>query len=237
MNQITNRYNAIVKEEYDMCDHVKVGERAYRAIYESDSFGTVGVYACCKECSENLDKQEDEEEVTCHDCGQEFQRKDTVEWKPYDFYAPQGDEPLVICKVCRIADKHLARCRKDRADYNAEFGVEDEEPENATEQFFGEEANRLTEDECQLDGAFLAEPIEVVNVGALNRNGGLDVQTFKNEEELNKFKELLRKEREEDLGDQLMFYISVDEKAPAPTTQPVSEEEKAEFRKRWNLDA
>lgn len=152
MTQFTNRYNVIVKDEYDHCEHVKVGERAYRAVYESDCCGTVGVYACCKECSENLDKQEDEELVTCDDCGQEFQRKDTSEWKPYDFYAPQGDEPMIICKACRIADKHLARCRKDRADYNAEFGYDDDDDEPEVEQpEFGEE-------DCQLDDTFFKEP-------------------------------------------------------------------------------
>lgn len=153
MTQFTNRYNAIVKDEYDHCEHVKVGERAYRAIYESDCCGTVGVYACCKECSETLDKQEDEELVTCDDCGQEFQRKDTSEWRPYDFYAPQGDEPMVICKVCRVADKHLARCRKDRADYNAEFGYDDDDDD-----VFVQAQPMVSEDECQLDNTFFDNP-------------------------------------------------------------------------------
>ena len=158
MTQFTNRYNVIVKDEYDHCEHVKVGERAYRAVYESDCCGTVGVYACCKECSENLDKQEDEELVTCDDCGQEFQRKDTSEWKPYDFYAPQGDEPMIICKACRVADKHLARCRKDRADYNAEFGYDDDDTSDVEQPEFDEE-------DCQLDETFFKEPpVEVKDI-------------------------------------------------------------------------
>lgn len=150
MTQITNRFNVTVRDEFDHCEHVVVGGKAFRAVYESDCCGPVGVYACCKECSEALDKQEDEELVTCDDCGQEFQRKDTHEWKPYDFYAPQGDEPMVICNTCRTAEKHLARVRKDEADYQAEFGDEDEDDGG----FFGEVENVLTEDDCQPDNTF-----------------------------------------------------------------------------------
>lgn len=232
MTQITNRYNVTVRDEFDHCEHVQTGGKAYRAIYETDCCGPVGVYACCKECSEKIDAREDEEEVTCHDCGQDFPRKDTVEWKPYDFYAPQGDEPLVICNSCRMAEKHLERRRKDKADREAEFGADDYDDYDDVDDL----EDVLAEDDCQLDSTFNEEPIEVVSVGTLNRNGGLDVQTFKNEEELNKFKELLKKEREEDLGDQLMFYLPVDDKAAAPAARVVTEEDKAAFRKRWNLD-
>ena len=154
MTQFTNRYNVIVKDEYDHCEHVKVGERAYRAVYESDCCGTVGVYACCKECSENLDKQEDEELVTCDDCGQEFQRKDTSEWKPYDFYPPQGDEPMIICNTCRVAEKHRTRVRKDKEDYNEEFGIDEDEQDV----FFGGADLELNEEACQLDSEFFKAP-------------------------------------------------------------------------------
>lgn len=154
MTQYSNRYNVTVREEFDHCEHVQTGGKAYRAIYESDCCGTVGVYACCKECSEKIDAREDEEEVTCHDCGQDFPRKDTVEWKPYDFYAPQGDEPLVICNSCRMAEKHLERRRKDKADREAEFDEDDRDYDDVDELL----ENVLTEDECQLDNTFFDNP-------------------------------------------------------------------------------
>ena len=147
MTQFNNRYNVTVRDEFDHCEHLSVGVKAYRAVYENDCCGTVGVYACCKECSDALDKQEDEELVTCDDCGGEFQRKDTHEWKPYDFYAPQGDEPMIICKTCRTADKHLARVRKDRADYQAEFGLDDEQ----------EDIQSIDDKDCQLDSTYLEQ--------------------------------------------------------------------------------
>ncbi len=229
MNQITNRYNAVVKEEYDFCEHVKVGERAYRAIYESDSFGTVGVYACCKECSENLDKQEDEELVTCDDCGQEFQRKDTFEWKPYDFYAPQGDEPMVICKVCRTADKHLARCRKDRADYNAEFGYDDDDDD-----VFVQAQPMVSEDECQLDNTFFEEsPLNPRDI-PISHPETVSDQLILNDG-LEKFKKFIEDERLMN-GDQLNYIKPTAEQVKAVMSQSISEEEKIEFRRRWNLD-
>lgn len=127
MNVIRNAFNVTVRDEFDMCSHLEVGQKAYRVIYEYDSFGTLGAWACCEACSEAADKAEDEENVICFDCGGEFQRQETHEWKPYDFYAAQGDEPLIICKTCRIAPKHLARVRNDEDNYNWEFGLDDQE--------------------------------------------------------------------------------------------------------------
>lgn len=156
MTQFNNRYNVKVRDEFDFCEHLTVGAVAYRAIYENDCCGTVGVYACCKECSEALDKQEDEEIVTCDDCGGEFARKDTHEWKPYDFYAPQGDEPMVICGTCRLAEKHLARVRKDRADYQAEFGDEDDDDDDDGYDEEVEQTN-IDDDDCQLDPTYVEQ--------------------------------------------------------------------------------
>lgn len=163
MTQFNNRYNVTVKSDYDHCEHVTVGAKAYRAVYENDCCGTVGVYACCKECSEALDKQEDEEIVTCDDCGGEFARKDTHEWKPYDFYAPQGDEPMVICGTCRLAEKHLARVRKDRADYQAEFGDDDDVEEDTQPD--------IDDEDCQLDPTYSEQ--------ARGQAGELDSELFK----------------------------------------------------------
>jgi len=46
-------------------------------------------------------------------------------WKWYDFYAAQGDEPLRICYACQKLAKHKTRVRRDREDYNAEFPNDD----------------------------------------------------------------------------------------------------------------
>lgn len=164
MTQFNNRYNVTVRDDFDHCEHLSVGVKAYRAVYENDCCGTVGVYACCKECSEALDKQEDEEIVTCFDCGGEFPRKDTHDWKPYDYYPAQGDEPLIICNACRTAEKHLARVRKDRADYNAEFGNDDYVVEEDTQP-------DINDVDCQLDSTYLEQ--------TRGRAGELDSELFK----------------------------------------------------------
>ena len=240
MTQFNNRYNVTVRDEFDHCEHLSVGVKAYRAVYENDCCGTVGVYACCKECSDALDKQEDEELVTCDDCGGEFQRKDTHEWKPYDFYAPQGDEPMIICKTCRTADKHLDRARTDRADYNAEFGYDDDDLPEPDQLEIDEEA-------CQLDHAFDAQ--------TRGRAGEIDPELFK--EPLNipfampltepdivvlhegpdfdKFRKFLDDERGLN-GDQVNFIKLTDEEVVVALALPTPEEEKAAFRKRWNID-
>lgn len=61
----------------------------------------------------------------CYDCKQPKFKYQVTEWKWYDFYAPQGDEPLVICDTCWDAPKHKERRRKDQADYNREMGHDD----------------------------------------------------------------------------------------------------------------
>ena len=60
--------------------------------------------------------------LDCDDCKQARARKDTIEWRWYDFYAPQGDEPLVICTECQSKPKHVKRVAKDEADYRYEMG-------------------------------------------------------------------------------------------------------------------
>jgi hypothetical protein len=81
--------------------------------------------------------------VRCGDCGKDKFKYLTTEWRWFDFYAPQGDEPLVICDCCRKLPKHCERVRKDTADYNHEMGFDvqgdehdnypDEEPETQEE--------------------------------------------------------------------------------------------------------
>lgn len=103
------------------CEHVGDNPSLlYKITYENDPWGREG-YCLCQACSEQADAVEDEEEVICYDCQQTFKKKDTIEWRWYDFYAPQGDEPLTICQSCKKAEKHQARVKQDREDYEEEM--------------------------------------------------------------------------------------------------------------------
>jgi len=84
---------------------------------EMDSFGPVSMIGVCQECldAERARKQvEGEEPWTCPNCGRLLQLKDRRTWKWYDFYAEQGDEALVLCKVCQQEPAHQARMARDR---------------------------------------------------------------------------------------------------------------------------
>ena len=112
----------------DFCDHVSAEDmcKAVGYGYESDSCGLVAAYICCQECCDAARKQEQEELVTCNDCGQRHPRKNVTAWKWYDFYAAQGDEPIEVCNGCWDQPKHQQRLKKDAQDYAEEFGVEDD---------------------------------------------------------------------------------------------------------------
>lgn len=111
----------------DFCSHCSADDltKAVGYFYEKDSFGFVFAEIVCEGCRDEGLKNEGEEKVCCHDCKGAFPKKETCEWRWYDFYAPQGDEPLVICNNCWGAPKHQARVAKDNADYTAEFGYDD----------------------------------------------------------------------------------------------------------------
>lgn len=105
------------------CEHVVADiNLAFEYRAENDSCGVVSSWVCCKECSDAADQAEGEEERVCSDCGKTHKAKDGISWKWYDFYAPQGDEPLEICNECRKAEKHIERVRRDREDYEQEMG-------------------------------------------------------------------------------------------------------------------
>lgn len=109
-------------ERDSCCEHVEADPSvAYYYGAENDSFGTVGSHVNCKDCYEKAQAAEDEELVTCADCGNVVKSGDTISWRWYDFYAPQGDEPLIICNSCRTKEKHIQRVRKDRADLDEEM--------------------------------------------------------------------------------------------------------------------
>ena len=104
------------------CEHVEADASLVSVVsYENDIWGKEG-YCMCEACHEKVEEEEGNELVTCHDCHQHVPRKETIDWKWYDFYAPQGDMPLVICDTCRTKDTHQQRVARDRADYDREFG-------------------------------------------------------------------------------------------------------------------
>lgn len=111
-----------VVARYDgCCEHVEANPMlAFGVTAENDSFGSES-YCMCEACWDKQTEEEEDEEHVCFDCKKKFKLKDGVLWKWYDFYAPQGDEPLPICNECAGKEKHLTRVRKDRADLEEEL--------------------------------------------------------------------------------------------------------------------
>lgn len=108
-------------DEWGGCEHVEQDASLLHLIsYENDSFGREG-YCMCKECWEAAQKAQAEEMVTCQDCHQIVPTKDTISWRWYDFYAPSGDEPLIICIECKYKPTHLNRVAKDKKERDAEL--------------------------------------------------------------------------------------------------------------------
>jgi hypothetical protein len=107
--------------ESDLCDHVTADPASAVALFnEDDSFGPVTRYVCCAPCRDQRMKEEGDEKIACQDCGTVYTRKEVVFWRWYDFYAPQGDEPLVICKPCTQGPRHKQRVARDAQDRRAE---------------------------------------------------------------------------------------------------------------------
>lgn len=127
----TANYSSVI-EGADLCEHAteKGLDQAVGYFYESDSFGYVAVFICCETCREASQQQEDAELVCCADCKKEVPQGQTIAWKWYDFYAAQGDEPIIVCKECRVADTHRARVAKDDAEYAEEMGHGDDDQDD-----------------------------------------------------------------------------------------------------------
>lgn len=107
-------------QEHGGCDHVTQDPSLLYVIqYENDSFGREG-YCCCKACYDAGEKERQEKPTTCHECKQTFPGSETTTWRWYDFYAAQGDTPMVICNTCYAAPKHQARMARDREEAQAE---------------------------------------------------------------------------------------------------------------------
>lgn len=115
------------------CEHVEKDLNLATTLRsEVDSMGPVSTYLCCDACDAKAEEAEGNEEVGCDDCKNIVKRKDGIEWKWYDFYAAQGDEPYFICNTCRYLEKHRNRVAKDQADYDLEFGNQEEVEEDDT---------------------------------------------------------------------------------------------------------
>lgn len=125
MNWFVKRRNIKVDDEVDPCEHLNDGDTAPHANVEMDLSGVVGIYAMCDTCYTDHEEAEQNEPVYCHDCKLTFPRKETVEWRWYDFNRREGDEPLTICLTCKGAEKHTNRIANDERDYQREFGCEE----------------------------------------------------------------------------------------------------------------
>jgi hypothetical protein len=101
----------------EACEHVEVDRSlAVVVLKEDDSFGPVVRRVVCTQCLETHERYEAAQTVVCHDCGAHKPAGECREWRCYDFYAPQGDEPLIVCKACWDLPAHKQRRADDRQD-------------------------------------------------------------------------------------------------------------------------
>lgn len=150
---------AALATENDCCEHVEKDVSTMAHIrYENDPWGREG-YCVCQECFDKSETKKGEEFHTCSDCKTDIPLKDGVMWKWYDFYAPQGDEPLFVCNECRKLENHQARVKRDTADCDYELGYDnqDDQIDEYPEDNFTDEEIDAIEKEL---GAFFVEEEE-----------------------------------------------------------------------------
>lgn len=125
----TTTFSDEVLSGADFCNHVsrKKLNKGVGFFYERDSFGYVFAEIVCEGCRDKGMREIAESIEVCADCGQEHPRKNTRQWRWYDFYEPQGDEPRIICNGCWELPKHVERMARDKADREFEFGGHDDE--------------------------------------------------------------------------------------------------------------
>tara|TARA_Y100001956_G_scaffold82973_1_gene107715 strand:- start:121303 stop:121680 length:378 start_codon:yes stop_codon:yes gene_type:complete len=121
MSWEVNGINGHIDKRWDFCEHLNVGDIAPHWVGEQDSFGPVARYGMCVKCYEKHKEEQKEIEEICSDCGEEFPRSKVIFWKWYDFHAPQGDEPYIVCESCQQKEKHKERVRKDDIAYQREM--------------------------------------------------------------------------------------------------------------------
>lgn len=99
------------------CKHILEGQaQAYACFCEDDSFGPLTRYITCQSCHDEAKQEHAEQTTHCNDCKKEVKNTDMRQWRWYDFYAAQGDEPLDICISCWQEPKHQERIRQDKLD-------------------------------------------------------------------------------------------------------------------------
>jgi len=108
----------------DFCPHVTPEDtsKGIGFFYEKDTFGYVFTEITCQECKVEAQKAIDEEPTCCADCKQDKPRREVKRWVWYDFYAPQGDEPRMVCNDCWKLPAHQQRMKDDAEARNAEHG-------------------------------------------------------------------------------------------------------------------
>ena len=113
---------ALADDRSDLCEHVEVNRtQAYAVLCEDDCSGLVVRYVVCVSCYAAHEQEEGSRIRRCCDCHKDVQQKEGGEWRWYDFYAAQGDEPMFLCDVCRRLPRHLERRRRDLEDYQEEM--------------------------------------------------------------------------------------------------------------------
>ncbi len=126
ISSFTEEKKKQLASEDSCCGHVEADPNLAVVIRrEMDSMGPVSSHCACAACETLMQQEEDNEQCTCRDCLGTFPRSQVVMWRWYDFYAAQGDEPICVCDSCRKLPKHQERVRKDREDYEYEFGSGD----------------------------------------------------------------------------------------------------------------
>lgn len=157
MNWFTHSHHStgqVLIEYNDSCVHMDENlEQPCVLSKENDSFGFEG-YLMCIPCWEKAQAEVAEELCGCRDCKKQVPRGEGIEWRWYDFYAPQGDEAMFICGDCTKLDKHLQRVAKDRRDRDIELGnvsyFDDDEDEYDYD-YEEEYASATSVEECPAD--------------------------------------------------------------------------------------
>lgn len=116
------KHNLTVQDDrWDTCEHLSIGQKAAVVICEDDSFGPVLRMAYCEDCGKEAEENFNARLEECSSCGKDVPLKDICQWKPYDFHAPSGDEPTMLCDNCWNSDRWVKVRAKDKADMEAEM--------------------------------------------------------------------------------------------------------------------
>lgn len=99
------------------CEHILGAKaQAYACFCEDDSFGPLVRYFVCQPCHDKAIEEHHQQKTCCNDCKQMVLNSKMRQWRWYDFYAAQGDEPLDICDDCWTGEKHQKRMKQDKLD-------------------------------------------------------------------------------------------------------------------------